>query len=675
MATLKDIFGWFASGKTPTEAQFSETWKSFWHKSEKLPIEQIQGLQDALKKATTDNKGIFSTSVALMSSYPVTDNKKGWYAFVGTANPFRKWTVSADGGAWADSAEDINVADVDLSEYAKSGGSERTMADIEESAGFSNMSFISDRKWLFALTSGKEIYAGLKKDGNWYFNSDLFENVSDLLIRMLSVETNTSENVSGITSLNALVDNLNTLVASNTNSIASLNSKISFVSDRRWLFAISFSNEIYVGLKKDGELYFNSKKIDTLQEVVNSIGDVSVLQNINIVSDRKWLFALSSGNEIYAGLKKDGQFYFNSDVVSKVAELDLRVSNLEFAKLVVAWGDSLTAGAGGARRRNKEFVIAKLLQMGHDLTAYSESVSVTYPKIIQTLLGSSYNVVNEGVGGETINTIGARQGAWNSIAPIEFTIPADANTTVEIANTTTGILKSSYDGKNTQVFSQGDSSQINPCYVEGIACTLSVAKLPDGTVTNYYLRRNISSDRNVTIPLRTPIIFSGAKKYRNTDIAILWCFQNGGYDNNDDLVEKLKLIVSNIGTKKFIIVGIHSGTSASRSEQNIAIQRAFGDKFFDWGRYVSTNALSDFGIVPTTDSDLTVDQLANGVKSDAYQMSVGGLPSSLWSVVFGLADYDGAAIDTTNDSVHMNGAGYMILGYKLYERINQLGYI
>jgi hypothetical protein len=42
MVSLATIISWFKTGLYPTEDQFRETWLSFWHKSEKIPISQIQ---------------------------------------------------------------------------------------------------------------------------------------------------------------------------------------------------------------------------------------------------------------------------------------------------------------------------------------------------------------------------------------------------------------------------------------------------------------------------------------------------------------------------------------------------------------------------------------------------------------------------------------------------------
>ncbi|MGR3790028.1 hypothetical protein ACUXZJ_11560 [Flavobacterium sp. TN-1] len=44
MTAKENIKKWFKTGSKPTEEQFSATWDSFWHKSEKIPINQIEGI-------------------------------------------------------------------------------------------------------------------------------------------------------------------------------------------------------------------------------------------------------------------------------------------------------------------------------------------------------------------------------------------------------------------------------------------------------------------------------------------------------------------------------------------------------------------------------------------------------------------------------------------------------
>ena len=47
-APLTTIISWFAEDAQPTEQQFETTWKSFFHKSENIPVEQIYQLVDIL---------------------------------------------------------------------------------------------------------------------------------------------------------------------------------------------------------------------------------------------------------------------------------------------------------------------------------------------------------------------------------------------------------------------------------------------------------------------------------------------------------------------------------------------------------------------------------------------------------------------------------------------------
>lgn len=56
MISLKQIFAYFERTKRPTQSQFAETFSSFWHKSERLPLTQVQGLSTALdEKASKED--------------------------------------------------------------------------------------------------------------------------------------------------------------------------------------------------------------------------------------------------------------------------------------------------------------------------------------------------------------------------------------------------------------------------------------------------------------------------------------------------------------------------------------------------------------------------------------------------------------------------------------------
>jgi hypothetical protein len=86
--------------------------------------------KEDLANATTNDKGIFSTDAILKAKYPAATNRKDFYAFVGTQNPFRKWEVQADGGQWVDTGEDMDIADINFAEYTPNGGYKGTAQDI-----------------------------------------------------------------------------------------------------------------------------------------------------------------------------------------------------------------------------------------------------------------------------------------------------------------------------------------------------------------------------------------------------------------------------------------------------------------------------------------------------------------------------------------------------------------
>jgi hypothetical protein len=314
----------------------------------------------------------------------------------------------------------------------------------------------------------------------------------------------------------------------------------------------------------------------------------------------------------------------------------------EEIKEVTNWGDSLTAGTGNWNHKNQKAVIQAIKNKGYDISLTATS-NITYSIMMQELLGGGYKVNNCGVGGENINTISARLGANVTYAKNIFTLSRFANTPVQIGQQD-GRLDSSW-GEMVSPLLQGSGNSVNPCYVQGIECEMKWTgeswNDPSGI---YTLQRIEDGDRDIQFPQKTPIIMSGSKLYRNTKLAVLWCWQNGGYSSDEDLIEKLDKIIAHINTQNYILIGLHSSTEAAKGEQEAKLSKKYGDKFFNWRQYVSTNALYDFGITPTGD--------------DLEAMAVGSCPPSLLI-----------------DSVHLCAAGYAILGYKIVERYKDLGYI
>lgn len=324
---------------------------------------------------------------------------------------------------------------------------------------------------------------------------------------------------------------------------------------------------------------------------------------------------------------------------------------------ITSWGNSLTMGAGGKVKRYMDSVKTILQNKGLNALPCDDE-QVTYSSILQGFLEQTHIVNNAGIGGETINTIAARMGAIPALLPKECTLQNGVDVAITDSDNK---LKNSF-GDLVKPLLQGSDYTVNPCYIQGYECKMKYAD-------NNYTLSLVNITRNVTIPANTPIIMSGSKIYRDTDIAIIWAYTNGGYSDDEDLIKKLNLMIKSLNTRKYIIIGVHIGDRESRQAQELRLLQEYGDKFFNWREYVSTQALYDFGITPTTDDDLTEEQKQNGVKSDAYQMSIGALPSSFWAQVYGIEG------NTSNDTTHITADCYAILAYKLYEICNYLGYV
>lgn len=303
-------------------------------------------------------------------------------------------------------------------------------------------------------------------------------------------------------------------------------------------------------------------------------------------------------------------------------------SEVVVPKTIVCWGDSLTYGAGSTTTTNLSTVIDKLNEIFPTLTFPSSGGK--YTDFLQVML-PEYTIRNCGVGGETINTIAAREGANPIIVSSSFTLPSDA-TTVSLGTSLTSVW-----GNSVAPLDQGTGAynSVNPCYVQGIPCTLS---LSSGV---YYIKRMEEGDRNITMPANTIINLGGENRTSDCEVAVLWCYQNGGFSSDGSvLVEKLKKMISCLKTKKYVIVNCHTSNMATYDS---ALRSAFGNKMLDWRNYVASNALYDFGITPSS--------------QDETDMSNGIAPSSL-----------------RIDSTHLNAAGYAIFAYQLYLKGQQLGY-
>ena len=101
MATpLNDILQWFLQGKKPTQSNFNDTFRSFWHKDEIIPANKVEGFdlsQMVEKSQFTAHLADQQAHAVLLTSKENIGNKQNNLAPDNTGTKFP--TVDAVNGA------------------------------------------------------------------------------------------------------------------------------------------------------------------------------------------------------------------------------------------------------------------------------------------------------------------------------------------------------------------------------------------------------------------------------------------------------------------------------------------------------------------------------------------------------------------------------------------------
>lgn len=119
--------------------------------------------------------------------------------------------------------------------------------------------------------------------------------------------------------------------------------------------------------------------------------------------------------------------------------------------------------------------------------------------------------------------------------------------------------------------------------------------------------------------------------------------QNGGYNTNDELVEQIENAIEYNGSKKYIVIGLTTGTKSSRESLEMVMSHRFGVHYVNARKYLSTYGLADAKLQPT--------------EQDTADMKNGTVPKSL-----------------RTDDVHLNAKGYTVLGNLVYKKGKDLNY-
>lgn len=287
---------------------------------------------------------------------------------------------------------------------------------------------------------------------------------------------------------------------------------------------------------------------------------------------------------------------------------------------------------------NKRLDAKKIDCVGDSLTAAS------YPTYLQASLGTDYTVTNRGVGGEVVNTILARQGSIPMYIQ-NVTIPGDGSYV-------TVTPKSLYDDLAVDPLLQGSSDRINPCYIQGVECTL------EWTGAIYRVKQNnIGDDRVLPTDAKCIISTRDTRDSKNSDCQIIFMGQNDGDPTGVEqaLVDRF-ILATNFPTKReFIVITTHTDNCTLTLESLMQIE--FGIRYFNLKEYLSNFAIYDaikLGLLPDNGTYPTA--------SDISAMSTRNCPPSLLN-------------NPPSDLVHLNNVGNEVLANRLYQKMIELGIV
>ena len=320
-------------------------------------------------------------------------------------------------------------------------------------------------------------------------------------------------------------------------------------------------------------------------------------------------------------------------VITQIEEKHTKVQNAltKYMPGIICWGDALTAGAGGNGTNYPKVLETRINENIIEKYDLSSGITGEYKYLAkQEEYDINIKVLNMGVGEETSSTILGRNGAVPFVLADDLIIP-EGKTSIEIKFR-------SKNGENVNPLIQGKSGMesVTISNVDGVI-SYNIKK------GAYFFTRSTSGN-SVTAPVGTEIITSGSKIGKDY-ITVIFIGKDDGDIDPNTLIARQKAIIDAQERNKdrYIIIGLHTGTAASRQSMEKLMQSTYGNKYINLREYMSTKELEDAGISPSVE--------------DKSRMALGQTPRSL------LADH-----------VHFNSTGYTLLGNLVYERMEELGY-
>jgi lysophospholipase L1-like esterase len=312
-------------------------------------------------------------------------------------------------------------------------------------------------------------------------------------------------------------------------------------------------------------------------------------------------------------------------------------------KVIVCWGDSLTAPHNGRGFKGK----LKRLVKGTD-----------YPGYLEEMLGSEYEVINAGVGGENTLTIMARQGAYPMKLTHDVVISKESITLV--GNNGLTAFVSTYNGVEVAplqqyTWKQDGPSQINPCSIGNQRFQLSSivhSGKEDGvfkTLCSYYLTPEDKQTTVDTLRAGSIVTTYAMSNLRGQYANVFFIGQNGGFSDVADLIRQLSAMIAYSQSNRYIVISFHKtnhviNTIPRMMEMEDSLSISFGKHYVNLREYMVTNGLADAKYSPT--------------QADKDSIAKGVVPPQLLA-----------------DDCHFTTIGYNVIAKLVYERMKELGYI
>ena len=278
-------------------------------------------------------------------------------------------------------------------------------------------------------------------------------------------------------------------------------------------------------------------------------------------------------------------------------------------------------------------------------------------------------VRNEGIRGETAQTIAARMGAAKLVLTGPFTLAAQSGSSAYIYG---GNIKDQYGADIAPRELTESWTNVLIGNVRGKLSSLKITNDNPRRLESAVFTRGLSGDELKLTSGDTAQIVAGGSYVRGKINVIFvgqngWDdgtgfeFGNGSAENRDkEHIEKLmniidRMIENTADADKCIIVCRMSGNANANLENykkaESAMKEKYGNRFMNMREYLSNEAnLAKVGITAT--------------EADKANIAEGSLPQSLW-----------ASSEDTEDKVHLNANGYKLFANGIYEKLAELNLI